>query len=370
MKSSFIGALALVILSTAAPAEVQAQAEDARDQARQNFGAGVEAFEAGQYETALGSFQEAYRLAPHPSVRVNMANCYEHLDRPLEAMFHYEHFLTESPDAPPAQRAEVEAALRGLRDRVGEVTVRVVPDGALVRIDEAEVRRTPILHTIRMVPGNHLLEVRAEGFRSVRREFIVEGGEPADIAIRLERGEDPVAEPLPAVTAAAPAAEGAVVTAPRADLEGELGAPGSDDVTGEQPPADSGGGYVLTTPTIIAGAATGGFLVATVITGIMALGANGDFDDAVARSNDPSLSDAERAEARQDGLDAQDRANTLSTLTDVFLITTIVGAGATAALFFLTQPDEDEEVARGPRLRSAMAAATPDGGAIVFSGDF
>ncbi|MBW2465648.1 MAG: PEGA domain-containing protein, partial [Deltaproteobacteria bacterium] len=209
MKSSFIGALALVLLAVTAPA----LAQDARDQARQNFGAGVEAFEAGQYESALTSFQEAYRLAPHPSVRVNMANCYEHLRRPLEAMFHYEHFLTESPDAPPAQRAEVEEALRSLRGQVGEVTVRVVPDGALVRIDEAEVRRTPILHTIRMVPGSHLLEVRAEGYQSVRREFVVEGGQPADISIRLERGEDTVAEPLPVVTAVAPAEEGGAVAA-------------------------------------------------------------------------------------------------------------------------------------------------------------
>ncbi|RLB56739.1 MAG: hypothetical protein DRJ42_02370 [Deltaproteobacteria bacterium] len=364
MKSSFIGALALVLLAIAAPA----LAQDARDQARQNFGAGVEAFEAGQYESALTSFQEAYRLAPHPSVRVNMANCYEHLRRPLEAMFHYEHFLTESPDAPPAQRAEVEEALRSLRGQVGEVTVRVVPDGALVRIDEAEVRRTPILHTIRMVPGSHLLEVRAEGYQSVRREFIVEGGQPADISIRLERGEDTVAEPLPVVTAVAPAEEGGAVAA-EPDTAAQIDADPGDENPETNAPSDSGG-YVLTTPTIIAGAATGAFLVGTVITGILALSANGDFDDAVARSNDPSLSGPERAQARQDGLDAQSSANTLSTLTDVFLVATIIGAGATTALFFLTQPDDEEHASRGPRIRGAMAAATPDGGAIVLSGEF
>ena len=366
MKSSFVGALALVLLVIAAPA----LAQDTRDQARQNFGAGVEAFEAGQYESDLTSFQEAYRLAPHPSVRVNMANCYEHLRRPLEAMFHYEHFLTESPDAPPAQRAEVEEALRTLRGQVGEVTVRVVPDGALVRIDQAEVRRAPILHAIRMVPGSHLFEVRAEGYQSVRREFNVEGGQPADISIRLERGEDTVAEPLPVVTAVAPAEEGATI-APEPE-----GAESGDDLGQSQEtretiaPLDSGGGYTLTTPTIIAGAATGAFLVATVVTGILALSANGDFDDAVARSNDPSLSGPERAQARQDGLDAQSRANTLSTVTDVFLVTSIIGAGATTALFFLTQPDDEEQASRGPRLRGAMAAATPDGGAIVLSGEF
>lgn len=357
MKTWWMGAL-FVGLLVAAPAAAQ----DAREQARENFNAGVASFEANNFEQALASFQEAYRLAPHPSVRVNMANCYERLNRPLEAIFHFERFLSEATDAQPAQRREVQQALDGLRARVGEVTLRIAPDGALVRIDESEVRRAPIMSSIRMVSGSHVVEVRAEGYRSVRREFVVEGGQPAEIAIRLERGEDPDPAPLPTVTEPDQGAEGqAALPDPQPDPQPDPD-PAPDLV-------DSGGGFVLTTPTIIAGAATGALLVGTVITGILALSANGDFEDAVERSNDRSISGAERRQARADGLDAQDRANTLSTITDVLLITTIVGAGATAALFFLTQPD-DEEVAAGPRIRGATAAATPDGGAIVLTGDF
>jgi len=363
MKTWLIGALVVGALAAAAPA----QAQDAREEARENFNAGVASFEAGSYQEALASFQEAYRLAPHPSVRVNMANCYEHLNRPLEAIFHYERFLSEAADAPPAQRREVQAALEEQEGRVGEVTLQIAPDGALVRIDESEVRRAPIMGAIRMVAGNHLLEVRAEGYRSVRRELVVEGGQPAEIAIRLERGADPDPTPLPAVTGPTEGAAGVGVPPDQTDP-----AQAQPDPAPEPTPVDDGGGggYVLTTPTIIAGAATGALLVGTVITGILALGANSDFENAVERSNDRSISGAERRQARQDGLDAQDRANTLSTVTDVLLITTIIGAGATAAIFFLTQPDDDEDVAEGLRIRGASAAATPDGGAVMLSGAF
>ncbi len=365
MRNWLIGALFLGALFTTHAAAAQ----DAREQARENFNAGVQAFEAGNFEQALEAFQEAYRLAPHPTVRVNMANCYERLNRPLEALFHFESFLAESEDAPAEQRREVQAAVERLRHQIGEVTLRVAPDGALVRLDESEVRRAPIMNTIRMTPGSHVVEVRAEGYQSIRREFIVEAGQPADVTIRLERGEDTVAEPLPAVDES-PVVEGEPL--PADAVAAPPPSTTTQDVVGPEPLADEGGGggFEITTPTIIAGAATGALLVGTVITGILALGANSDFEDAVTRSNDPSLSRAERAQARMDGTDAASRANTLSTVSDVLLVSTIVAAGATVALFFFTQPDgDDEPVAHGPRIRGVTAAATPQGGAIVLTGE-
>ncbi len=179
--SLVLGFVALAMLL--APGAVLAQ--DQREQARTQFNRGVEQYEAGNYQDALTSFQEAYRLAPHPTVRVNIANCYEQLNRPIEALFHFERFLEESHDAPAAQRREVQAAVHRLEGRVGRVSFRIAPDGALVRIDQTEIRRAPVLEPVRMTPGNHLVEVRMDGYAPVSREFIVEAGEPAEISIRL-----------------------------------------------------------------------------------------------------------------------------------------------------------------------------------------
>ena len=63
-------------------------------------------------------------------VRVNIANSYERLSRPLEALVHFERFLVEATSASPQQRREVETAIRRLRQLVGAIEVHVVPDGA------------------------------------------------------------------------------------------------------------------------------------------------------------------------------------------------------------------------------------------------
>jgi hypothetical protein len=100
-------------------------------------------------------------------------------------------------------------------------------------------------------------------------------------------------------------------------------------------------------------------------TGIAALRADSDFDGAVRRSNDPSLSAAERAEAREDGLDAKDRADRRALLTDIFLIGAGVGAAVTVVLLFVTRDDGDGEQAGGDAVE-AGAAVGPDGAALFL----
>ena len=147
-----------------------AQSDEDRARAREQFGLGVERYEGGNYQGALEAFQEAYRLAPHPTVRVNMANCYEHLDRPLEAMHHFERFLAEADGASRQQRREVQAAIRRLEGQLGQLRLAIAPDGARVVIDNAETRVAPILEPVRLVAGTHHLTVRLDGYRTEHGE--------------------------------------------------------------------------------------------------------------------------------------------------------------------------------------------------------
>ncbi len=130
-----------------------------------------------------------------------------------------------------------------------------------------------------------------------------------------------------------------------------------------------GGG--LSTGVVVAGVATGALLIATVVTGVVALGANSTFNDDVAASNDPMRSAADRAAARSDGLDAASRANTFATLNDVFLAATVVGAAVTT-YFFLTQhggsSTESARASAGDILVSP--AAGRHGGGMVVRGTF
>lgn len=336
-------ALCAVLLLSASP--VLAQSEEARAQARAEFSRGVSRFDAGDFQGALEAFQEAYRLAPHPSVRVNMANSYEQLDRPLEAMFHFERFLEEAESIRPQQRSEIEAALARLRGRIGEVTLSIEPPGATVVIDGTETRRAPLSEPVRMVPGSHTLEIAAQGYATVRRELIVEAGQPATVTVELvpEEASGAVAAPTPAA-------------------EAEGGVDASVGIEGELPPtADDGDGGVLTAPVIIAGGATVALLLGAAVTGVAALGANSDFEDAVA------LCDRGRGDpvACDEGRDSASSASTLALVTDILLVGGLIGAGVTAYLIATQSSDEPE---RASALR-VTPVASHQGGGLVVSGE-
>lgn len=397
MARSRFSALGLLTLLLGATSMASAQDEAARAQAREQFGAGVQRYEAQNYQGALEAFQEAYRLAPHPMVRVNMANCYEQLRRPLEAMHHFERFLAESPSASRQQRREVETALRRLQQQIGELQLSIAPDGARVTIDAAETRRAPILEPVRLSAGTHRVEVRLDGYRSERRELEIVGGQTVRVSIQLERGDDsrpavaaavaparrpppaaetpaPAAAPPPsaaaatppAVTAAPPPSTASDEPEPEAELE-----PSAEP--SEVPSLDGGPGFELrlTTPIWIAGGAAVALTLATVVGGALALAANGDFEEAVLRSNDPGRSQAEREQARLDGLAAADTANTASIVTDVFLIGTIATAGLTLFLLVAEGMDGDDSAERAgrPRLLAAPSVGR-DGGGLVLQGSF
>lgn len=340
----------LVLALTVVAGVVHAQDGDV-EAARANFNRGVELYGQSDYQGALASFQEAYRIRPHPAVRVNMANCYDHLSRPVEAIFHFEHYLTEmGRNAPAPQRREVEQALVSLRQRVGRVALHIAPDGATVRIDDAEERRSPVLEDVVLTAGSHRVVVSLNGFRTETRTVEVAGGREVNLDVRLERGADPtIAQPVnPQPT-----------FNPQQD-------PGQQASTQQQPTAEpvvvegaggdtsSGGGLHLTTPTIVVASVSAGAIVIACITGALASGANSDFDRDVARANDPSLSDADRNAAIRQGRDDASRANSLATVTDVLGIAGALGLGVAVTMFFLSgsedHPDTQARVVAAPML--------------------
>lgn len=279
-----------------------ASAQDMRAQARQHFQEGVRRYEARDYEGALSEFNEAYRLKPHPSVRVNIANCYERLGKPVEAVKHFEAYLSETGSSiRPAERRQIQRTVTRLQRGIGTLTVQLSPPGATVRVDGQPVDQVSS-GPISLAEGAHILEVEAPGYAPERRQIAV-------------RGEERTVETI----ALAP-------TSP----ERSTSAIAQTDESGTTSKLH----FNLTTPVLVAGGITVAILVGAIATGVLALSADSDFEDALARSRDTSLSDAERREAVQEGEDSADTANTLATVTDVLLIGTVIGAGVTTFLLF------------------------------------
>lgn len=330
MVRAFLLAFACFVL---VPSAALAQTEAERAQARAAFQRGVDAYAAERFQEALGAFQEAYRIAPHPSVRVNMANCYERLERPLEALDHFERFLAEAENASPEQQREVRTAVRRLRQQVGEVFVRVQPEGATVRVGTT-MRTTPILEAIELARGVHRVEISLAGYRSETREVQVRGGDRVELTVTMVEATEPVVTP--------PVADPLVGEANDTTGDTTNDASELDDDAFDSTDEERGRQLHFDTPTIAAGAATVVLLATTIGLGVAALGAESDFDDAVERSMSAPTPD-ERNAARQDGRDADRRASRLSITTDVLAVTTVLAAGAT--VFFLLWDRGDEDTA-------------------------
>lgn len=343
----------LVVLLAALTLHTVALAQDdaTKAEAREQFNRGISQYEASQYEEALESFQEAYRLSPHPMVRVNMANCYDRLGKPVEALFHFERFMseTEGDRSRAAQRSEVQSAIRRLKGSLGQLQLRVIPDGSMVRVDETDERRSPIVEAIQLAAGDHVIVVTRPGFARTERRVQIRGGQTETLDITLER-EAVAAAPAPAprpVIAPLPEEE------PEAQVEETPPAPAPEEVaetqtdswhatTEDAAPTGATSSSMWTPPVIIASVVSGTFLIGSGLMGLAAMKANADFDGFSAQSRNPALSDREQQKAATAAVAAADRADGRALAADLLFAGALI-SGAAALFFVLTQDDAEAD---------------------------
>ncbi len=305
-------------------------AQDDKTKARTLFGEGVAAFERGDFENALESFTQAYRLAPHPAVRVNMANCYEQLGRYAEATFNYQRFLEESGgNISPEQRRDVEAAIARLKLKFGEIVVETNPADVSLSIDGSSAQRG-LDGRIQLRAGSHLVRATKPGYVSLERTIEVEGGAEQRVVLELEPLSPPSAAPL---AGHEPASAHEEAWQPQSQFE----------------PKQAERSRLRTAMWVSLGAAALCGIGAS-ITGGLAIKAQGDFDDAVSVSNASEASEEMRNQARIDGVNASDRADTLAMTTDVLWVSAAVGAGTAFVLWMVDRkrPEREQSVALIP----------------------
>ena len=168
--------LAALCQASSAPAQV--------NEARVAFQSGVQSYAERRYAEALESFRTAYRIRPHPSVLVNIANCFVALNRPQDAISTFERFLNDPTVAPPPQqRTEIQTAIAEARRHLATINVLVFPPGAEVYLDGDLVATAPLRRPLQTGPGPHViaagvgLRIRAWSNTAVR----------IDVAKRVDR---------------------------------------------------------------------------------------------------------------------------------------------------------------------------------------
>lgn len=193
-----------------APAEEVGQAEEAQAEeavptpspalveARERVGRGEELFEQENYDAALVEFLRAYEMLDgHPMqyfVLYNVGQCYEQLFRYGQAMEFYRRYLADG-GAEAEDAAEVRAKIGVLSGLLGTLHIQVSSSDAEVELGTFQVWVDESLvgedQTEVLVPGgNHVVEIRAEGFESARQEVQLPARSEQDLTFEI----DPLAE--------------------------------------------------------------------------------------------------------------------------------------------------------------------------------
>jgi hypothetical protein len=166
---------------------VAEQDADAARRAREQFEAGVRAFQARDFRAAIQAFQVAAELVPSADLWFNIARAHEELGEWEQSIDYYQRYLRDRVD--PPDRSQVTAHIAELQERAeaaraarlsaattGTLGIRVDVDGATVRLDDREIGRSPLSEELTLPPGRHELRVRRDGYLPFRSDVGVEPG--------------------------------------------------------------------------------------------------------------------------------------------------------------------------------------------------
>jgi hypothetical protein len=308
--------------------------------ARELFKRGVDAYDRGVYFEALQAFQAAYQLRPHPAVRVNIANCYDKLDRPADAIQNFEQFLGSGAGT-PKQQEEVVRALDRLRKRVGRLQLHVTPEGAKVVIDDNEPRRAPIAEVVLLKAGRHQLSAALDGHETAMRVVDITADNTTELTIDLPRID---AAPVAAAPLApAPAPQSVAATRAPPPPVASVPAPTQLAASKPQPTEES---IEVPASVWIVGGITFAAVLTSIVTGQLALAADRDFNSDLAAVRNMTFSTDQRSAAWNDGINSANRAHTLAVTTDVLLSCSVVGAVLTTVLYLNAGPASPEVTLR------------------------
>jgi hypothetical protein len=307
----------VLLWSTTALAQTRAP-QDAREQASAHFQRGVELFEDGAFRAALVEFRRAYDIAPNYRLLFNIGQTQLELQDFLGAAHSYEDFLLQGgSQVSEAQRVQLEGALQALRARVGRIVVAVSRDGGEVFLDDNSIGTSPISSTIPVNVGQHRISVRHADGGTGSKVVEVTGGEIAEISIELSA-------PTPKTVV----------------MAGD----------GHRPLASK--------LAIIGWGAGGAVLIGSLVTGVLAMSADKDFDELLSSViTDPKKESEQR-----------NKIKTLVLTTDVLLATGVVVAAAGTVMWMLGRREEKKR--EEERKQSAKLGFDVGLGSVSLRGQF
>lgn len=203
-----VHALCALVSLGAAPKDKAAPAPAVADdatRAKEIFKVAQKLYKEARYADAIAKFEEAYALKPSPVLFYNIGRCHEQLGDVPKALRSYRDYLRMAPDA--KDKDTVNDAIANLERRLKEkglqqLLVFADPPGATIEVDGKVLGNSPA--SVELSAGNHRLVVKAEGFETADRSFVMQTARATEMTINLrpvaKAGEPVKVEPTPTPT--------------------------------------------------------------------------------------------------------------------------------------------------------------------------
>lgn len=173
-------------LSFALGLALPARADDLADEADLKFRLGAEAYQRGDYKSALEKFLESNRLVANRNVTYNVARCYEELKQFPEA---YRYFtLALQGESNADTRARIEHSLAGIRQNIAVLQVESEPPGATVFLERRDLgARGNAPTALGVKPGAYVVLAELPGYYPARVEVpALAAGQSRRVSLKLE----------------------------------------------------------------------------------------------------------------------------------------------------------------------------------------
>jgi len=298
--------------------------------------------DGAKYDEALPHFKRAYELTKNWKVLGNLGLCYLKLERVGEAIDTYERYIKAGDkEIDKDERAQIDKDLAVFKAQQVKIHLDVPAAGLTLSDERIKPNGSKVLNVyplasagvdMSVYAGRHVMTVVIDQ-QPIKWEVDLAPGASA-----THKFEKAAVAPTPSATVA-PTATATAPTTSTAATSAAI-----------EPKAPTGIGL----PVYIAGGATVAMALGTTITGVLYLGRRSDYN-AINGKPDRSKQEAE---------DARSKASTMQTVSTVFGVATLVGAGVTTYLF-LTGSGSSTATTGKPRVSPWVS---PYGGGLVVGG--
>lgn len=140
------------------------------DLAKAHYKTGELNYDRRKFDDAAKEFEEAYRLSGRPELLYNMGKAYDGAGDMRGALIAYRRFLAAVKSSP--DRAFCERRVDELNVLIAHIQIKVSVPGAVVVLDGQRLGPAPLPEpVIEINPGDHTLEISAEGYSTYRRSL-------------------------------------------------------------------------------------------------------------------------------------------------------------------------------------------------------